>query len=382
MRAVVIVVLSLLAGLPSSQAKRRAVRHPSPDPIVVQYRGDASRSGITREAGPATLGAVRWRRALDGPVRGLVYDRGIVYAGAANGVFALDAISGEERWTFRHDGVQFSPVAIDGDIVLAAARNVLYALHRTNGSIRWQFDAGASITSSTPLLVDGIAYAGSAAGTLHAIDIASGVERWRRPSGSGVRTHLTAAGTTLIAVTQGALRAFSLTDGGPLWTRTLPDGADWTEAAAAGDRVFAGAEGNDFYALDAATGATLWMHDDTNSDRSGWSAPVVTDGMVIAGNRNRRVFAFDPLTGRVLWRFDTAEAATSDATLSAGTLYFGVGAHGFTDEHASLPLYAVRAADGGLVSTFTVTGHVLGGAAVGGSALYGHTSAGEILAVQ
>lgn len=228
-----------------------------------------------------------------------------------------------------------------------------------------------------------VAFIGSASGTIYAIDLRTRTERWRAQNSGGVRTYLT-ANDGLVFATQngGVLRALDATDGRTVWTKTLPGGNDWTEVGASGHLVFAGASGNDFYALDARTGAVRWTYDDTNSERSGWCAPALANGVVYAGNQNRRMFAFDAETGHVLWRLDTEDAATSDPVLAGDILYFGVGSHGATNEEAPRDFYAVAAGTGAVISRFRANGLVIAGCDAGAGAVYFHTLARLILAVE
>lgn len=356
-------------------------RRPAAPRPVTQYRGDAGRTGVTRERGPLTLQRERWSLDLDGPVRGIVYADGVVYAGASDGVFAFDAASGTQLWSHRVEGRQFTAVAIRGMELYAGGGSTFFALSRLTGAKTWSIDTDASIGSAPPLIIDGFAYVGSDAGSIYAIDLESRAIRWKRSSAGGLRTYLAGARDLLIATQNGGVLRALDGSGETLWTKTLRAGEDWTEAAVDGGVVYAGASGNDFYALDAATGAQLWKYDDANSERSGWSAPVIADGVVYAGNRNRRMFAFEAATGRILWRVDTDDAATTDPSLASGLLLFGVGSHGAADDEATRNFYAVDARSGAVVGRFPARGLVLGGCAAGDGAVFFHTLARRLFAV-
>lgn len=364
-------------------AKRRAAAPSRPPRAIKLYRGDAQRSGVTGERGPAMLQRQRWARELVGPVRGIVFHDGAVYAGAGGGLFVFDARTGAERWSFVDAARSVSPPAIDGDTLYLCAGPRLHAIDLRTHAALWSFDADASLWSSPPLIADGVAYVGSANGTVYAIDLATRAERWRAAHGSGVRTYLTAS-EGLVFVTQngGLLRALDAADGRVVWTKTLSGDNDWTEVAAGQGLVFAGAGGNDLYALDARTGAVRWTFIDTNSDRSGWNAPIVANGVVYAGNRNRRMFAFDAASGRELWRVATDDAATSDAILADGVLYFGVGSHGAPDDEAPRDVYALDAATGAVLSRLRTPGLILGGCDVGDGAVFLHTLARTLVAIE
>lgn len=66
------------------------------------------------------------------------------------------------------------------------------------------------------------------------------------------------------------------------------------------------------HALDAATGATIWVQD---MDAPGAAAPTVADGLVYVTSRDSRAWVLDAATGRVRWQINGTPAAT---TLSGG----------------------------------------------------------------
>jgi outer membrane protein assembly factor BamB len=378
-RRIVAVLLLALAITSPIAARRRAVSMSA----FALYRGDAARGGTSAERGPVTLQHLRWQRPLDGPVRGLVYYGGVVYAGGGGAMWALDAATGEPRWSFAVADRQFAPAAIQDAVVYTCARSTFYALDRSTGALLWTFEADASIGSTSPLLLDGVAYVGSDNGTIYAIDLTTHTARWSVTTGGGVRTYLAGANDTIYATQGGGvLCALAVSDGHELWRARLAGDADWTEAAVANGLVFAGASGNDFYAFDATTGVQRWKFDDANSDRSGWSAPAIADGVVYAGNRNRRMFAFEAATGRVLWRVDTEDAATTDPVLVGNTLYFGVGSHGASNDVAPRDFYAIDVTSGLVTSRFRAAGLVLGGAAVGDGTVFYQSLARMLYAVE
>ena len=178
------------------------------------YRGDAERSGYTKEAIPNQL-RERWkfnpgaapRQAWVGSER-IDYDLGFqpVMAGglvlfgssADDTVRAIEVDSGALRWVFRAEGpVRFAP-AIDGERVFVGSDDGrVYALNLRDGRRLWSFRAGAGselvigngrVISAWPVrggvvVRDGVVYV--AAGIwpsdgvfLHALDAATGSVIW------------------------------------------------------------------------------------------------------------------------------------------------------------------------------------------------------------
>src|SRR5215213_2066437 len=123
-------LVAVTASLSAAPVRRRTLRHPGAGTVTTQYRADAGRTGLSSERGPHFLETVVWQRALQGPVRGLVHDRGVLYAGAFGSVNAVNPATGVDLWVFPQAGVPFSPVAVVDDEVYVSGGTIFYALDR------------------------------------------------------------------------------------------------------------------------------------------------------------------------------------------------------------------------------------------------------------
>ena len=151
------------------------------DGVVYVGSGDASHVGKGNVyAIDAASGAQRWSFAagdvvLSSPavVDGVVYvGSGRVVGASESNVYALDAASGEQRWAFLTGGTVFaSPVVVDGVVYVGSWDHNLYALDAASGEQRWSFTTGDPVTSS-PAVVDGIVYFGSEDSKLYALESA------------------------------------------------------------------------------------------------------------------------------------------------------------------------------------------------------------------
>ena len=110
-------------------------------------------------------------------------------------------------------------------------------------------------------------------------------------------------------------------NGATVWTADVaPRTADANEASGGGlsfanGRVFVSSGFGVLTALNAATGATIWVQD---LDAPGTSAPTVVDGLVYAVARDSSATALDVETGRIEWRIE--------GTPSVGSFGGGAGA--------------------------------------------------------
>ena len=226
----------------------------------------------------------------------------------------------------------------------------------------WMFPTGDAVTA-TPTVVDGTVYAGSWDGFFYAVDLATGKLRWK------FRLHP----QPKISPQPGQVPRDFSSDGG------MVTASAWYQRGVGGGRdlvIFGG--GYTLYALDAATGKTVWSHDYTGrpehpSDPAAdetriFSSPVVADGKVLFATSadgddgyRGRVIAADLRTGKPDWVVETDTAADgsipndgcgnvwSSGTLlpAAGTVVFTVADCNFSSTGPySETVLAVRVADG------------------------------------
>lgn len=291
---------------------------------AAHYQADPQRSGLSPETGPIFLETERWSRPMPGPVTGLVFDRGVVYAGAPGVLHAVNPGNGADFWAFSRPG-QFSAVAVVGNVVYAGAGNTLYAITRGTGVEIWSFDTGASISASAPLVIDNEIFLGNAAGTVFAVDATTGALDWQRNIGSPVRYPLTKAKNIVVAVTASGMTALKDDSGSPQWTLSLPNGAQFNAAASDGRQIYAGAQGNDFYSIKASNGHIDWVFNDTDTPNSGWNAPILTTGLILAGNDTGWLYWLDPKTGAVTYKDDSSYQAPTGEDIGGtdGLVYIG-----------------------------------------------------------
>lgn len=210
------------------------------------YRGDSHRSGYTAVTLPAKL-SLRWvykarhvphpawsgrdtRMPFDWAYHTTIADRTVFFGSSADGkVYALDAATGVERWTFFTGGpVRFAPAAWRSRVFVVSDDGFLYCLTASEGKLLWKI-RGGPIDSMLlgngrmisrwparggPVVADGVVY--FAAGIwpsegifVHAIDGATGKRLWcndtagsmylLQPHGTNARSGVSVQGNLVIA---------------------------------------------------------------------------------------------------------------------------------------------------------------------------------------
>jgi outer membrane protein assembly factor BamB len=97
-------------------------------------------------------------------------------------VYALNATTGAEKWTFTTgDSVSSSPAVANGVVYIGSDDGNVYALNATTGAQLWTFTTGGDVQSS-PAVANGVVYADSYDGNVYAFGLAGGTEAVKRPA--------------------------------------------------------------------------------------------------------------------------------------------------------------------------------------------------------
>ena len=394
------------------------------------YGHDLANSRSAGSDGPAVAAAGGLKQAWafnssNGDVTGTpVVAGGTLVAGTNLGtIYALDAVTGKQRWS-RDVGDQINgSAAIDLDApggptafvpVARLGSPHLLALDLATGAVRWDtvlLRADGADVYGSPVFWNGAVYIGTsgpnsdeatARGSVVALDEATGVMRWqtftvppghdggavwstpaidpatgRLYVGTGNAYHEPAADTTdsmlVLDARSGELLAHHQVEGGDVWQMNMPfTGPDHDFGASANlitapdGRSLVG-EGNkdgSYYALDAQTWQPAWSANvGPSSAIGGILASTAYDGSRIYGtdSLNGHVWSLDR-GGKPAWESDDGGTAVfSPPAVSNGVLYTA-NPSGF--------LITRDATTGAVLGRFPLGGPTLGGISVVGRAVY------------
>jgi outer membrane protein assembly factor BamB len=298
-------------------------------PVVVDqvaYIGDSD--GVY--ALDAATGEERWRFDTGHWFSAPALKEGAVYVGGTDigadeyYLYALDAATGEERWRLQLGGSVTFPTVVDGVVYLGSDDNYVYALDSATGKWLWRFKAGFEgdvVGFSDPAVADGVVYIGGADRYVYALDASTGELRWRHQVSDQTPALTVVERVVYVSGWLGGLRALDSGTGEELWVF----GSGMTGPPAVADGIVYVGSSDGAYALDAATGEERWLfHTD------GWFAsPVVVEGVVyvtshiIAGNEYY-IYALDAAKGEERWRFQTGGTISSPA-VAHGVAYIASG---------------------------------------------------------
>jgi outer membrane protein assembly factor BamB len=242
---------------------------------------------------------------FESPEAGPAVHEGTVYVWQDARLRALDARTGDERWSYPiGDAASCGGVPVrltqapDGYVYVCAGTRVL-ALDVVSGHVRWHFEAPA-VFLSPPAFVPGPAVTGGGIyladylGTVYALDATDGRDRWRiaTESRASVEPVLVAAGHVHVGSGKGLYTLDAVT-GTPKWR--FQAGGDIVGAPAVAEgRIHFGSTDHLLYTLKADDGRLRWKLA-TGGEITG--SPVVRDGVVYACSKDRCVYALDAEKG-------------------------------------------------------------------------------------
>ena len=249
----------------------------------------------------AVTGSQRWVSALPKAYSSPTVVNGVVYTTDGETVSAFDANTGHLRWTTASLPSNASPVAVANNLVYAAisghgpGMGRVYALNAATGRTYWisSLIKDGIDDNSSPVVANGLVYIGSGDGGLAAFDAVTGHTRWVTvgTGGSTGTTPSVAYGRVYFSSNQ--VSAFHAKTGQQLWVSDIIGAYDADSIMVANSVLYVGSMGNNcMYALDAATGKTLWRSPLTHGQI--FATPAVVNGMVYlaSGDRAGTIYAF------------------------------------------------------------------------------------------
>jgi outer membrane protein assembly factor BamB/tRNA A-37 threonylcarbamoyl transferase component Bud32 len=289
--------------------------------------------GPTLFALDAKEGADLWRLSTDAWVYSLKADRGtVVTATRGGGVQAWEAVNGQKLWEISGAQADFEspeagPAVHDGTVyVWKDAR--LRALEARTGEERWSYPIGdAASCGGVPVRLtqapDGYVYV-SAGTRVLAIDVASGHVRWHFEAPAVFLCPPTFApgpavtgGGVYLADYLGTVYALDATDGRDRWRIATESRASIEPVLVAAGHVHVGS-GKGLYTLDAVTGTPKWRFQ-AGGDLVG--APAVAEGRIHFGSTDHLLYTLKADDGRLRWKLATGGEITGPPVVKDGVVY-------------------------------------------------------------
>jgi len=241
---------------------------------------------------------------------------GVVYVGSWDGnVYALNASNGEKLWNFttysdtalkdsqNGGAIESSPAVVNGAVYVGSDDGNLYALNASTGYKLWNYTTSYQLTwtvgnlvTSSPAVSDGVVYVGSVGGDIYAFNATTGRKIWSYYTGPSVAFgggywHGVQAspavdyGMVYAGSVDGYMYALNASTGKPTWE--VKTGAVLSSAAVSNGVVYV-ALGFDVCALNAATGAKIWIFTTQNQINA---SPSLYDGVIFIASQDGHFYA-------------------------------------------------------------------------------------------
>ena len=254
---------------------------------------------------------------------------GVVYFGSGDGnVYALDAATGEAKWTFKTGNVvHASPAVANGAVFIGSWDRNLYAIDAKSGKEVWRFQTGNDTViynqigiASSAAVADGVVYFGCRDGHFYAVDAKTGAQRWSHDNKMGwvIASPAVKSGIVYFPTSDGT--RFKAIDGatGTLKYSIENKAVSFSSPAIVGDRVYYGTSDGWLHSLDLATGA---VRAEFQSDGSKANASKYID----ANGKMTNLYPDFTLDGMIIGVHNmfTLGSFISSPTVADGVLYVG-----------------------------------------------------------
>lgn len=240
---------------------------------------------------------------------------------------------GLRRWS-TGNGVFSTPViGADETVYVGSADKSFYALDPVSGRERWRFATGECIDCAGAIATDGTVYFASCDAGLYGLT-PQGEERWRLNLFAD-RRHFTPSSiywwegnvvlgpNGLLYAGNDDFNAYAIEPGGEVRWAYLTGLHIWAAPSFSADgAVYFASFDRHLYALDAETGARRWS---TNTGNFVVSSPAIGgDGTIFFGSFDSHVYAVEPRSGTILWKLPTGGPIYASPALAPdGRIYIG-----------------------------------------------------------
>ena len=196
---------------------------------------------------------------------------------------AVDAETGEPRWTFQAETEIISSANVSQDRLLFGSYDqFLYCLSTEDGALVWKLETEGYV-HGTPAIVNGAVIVSGCDGYLRVINITDGVEQQKIALGDYV-----AASPAIL-----------------------------------NNRAYAGTFGNQVLCAGLEDSEILWWYEHPERHFPFYASAAVTEDIVVIGGRDKMVHALEPQTGEPLWIYPARSRVDSSPVIVGERVFFG-----------------------------------------------------------
>lgn len=273
---------------------------------------------------------------------GITYHDGYIYTATGyNVVAAIDAKSGDIKWTRSIDGIARSAPAASGNIVFVnTLDNKLYALDKKDGVILWTHSGSmgdmSMFTSGSPLVYEGLVLVPYSSGEVYTLNANDGSEVWsdvfarRSISSANILSDIDAppvasGGKVFVISNDGVLAASDIRTGKRLWEQEISGRqSPWI----AGDFMYVLSNRNELLCIHLQSGGIKWVRQlitykkaDSKDNPIKWSGPVLAGGNLWVVSSHGKLMALSPRDGSEVYSRKVSEDIYIAPVVANGYMY-------------------------------------------------------------
>jgi len=231
-------------------------------------------------------------------------------------------ITGLEKWRFRCDGVDSSPIVDNDGIIYFGDKDAyIYALY-PNGTLKWTYKTDMWITSAPALAEDGTLYVCSWDKTLYALNSSNGKLKWKLYLDKILDISSPAVAEDGTIYFGGHHHIFAVyPNGTERWRYKTGSNVHSSPAVAKDGTIYIGSWDEYLYAMNP-NGSLKWRF--KTGDIIKGSASIAEDGTVYIGSFDDHLYAIHPNNGTLKWKCKFPYGSESNPSIASdGTIYFG-----------------------------------------------------------
>jgi len=271
----------------------------------------------------AMTGEEKWKKSLEGSVAtSPIINNQMIYFCTDMSCYGVDKDSGHERWVFGPDQRDWNanscnkcalklsqPLANNSFIYVGSLDHNLYALDAQTGIKRWSFNTDGSILNA-PTISDGKIYLGSNDGKIYVLDAQTGIElrSFSIPSSSYENSELGIYATPLVDSTtiyavNGFLIALDTQSGDIRWQLSSQSPL---EQIIGNPSIFENSiitpTMDAIYAIDKATVEPIWKFSDIHGGV--FFSPILENGNIYFGDSSGYLYIVNAETGHQISKYN------------------------------------------------------------------------------
>jgi hypothetical protein len=146
-----------------------------------------------------------------------------VYVGAGSRVYAIDATTGAQIWTYTTGGQRSSPIFANG-VVYVGSGSLVYAVNASTGTQIWNATTQGIVSDSSPAVGGGAVYV-SSTDTIYCFDSSIGTQIWNYTAGGQTSSPVFADGYVYFGSDDGNVYCLVASTGDKIWNYKIDESA-------------------------------------------------------------------------------------------------------------------------------------------------------------